>query len=579
MPPIPNLLLVDDDRHLAESMAEWLREQGMAVDVAGSLESGRAKLASGTYELLITDLRLEDGDGFDLIGWAKRNRPHIGVLVVTGFATPETAVEAVRAGAFDLLTKPLIDEELSLAISRALAHRSIEAENVKLKRQLDHRFGLENILGHDYRMLKIFDTIDSVADARASVLITGENGTGKSMIARAIHRRSNRSEGPFVEVACGALPETLLESELFGHVAGAFTGAQSNKIGKFKLADSGTLFLDEIGTASPAMQVKLLRVLQELQFEQVGGTVTESVDTRVVLATNEDLADAVRDGRFRQDLFYRVNVINIELPPLRERVGDIPELIQFFLNKAAENAGREIIGFDRAAMNLLQHYPWPGNVRELENVVERSVLLARDQLMTVDDLPPQFQGGRSMVVGPNQNLSLSGERSGVGRSTVFGGTSGYGKSAGQGAGILNDVSGQEAVDASPLLRNHGRHPGGMIFGGHGLSVEPRHHAAAGARANGLQANSGNRSEPGHWANGGMQGGPELSGDDEDAHFSGQSLREALEGPERKIILEALRQHDWNRAATADTLQINRTTLYKKMKRLGLDDPRLQFAYS
>lgn len=573
MPPTPNLLLVDDDRHLAESMAEWLREQGMAVDVATSLESGRAKLASGTYELLITDLRLEDGDGFDLIGWVKRNRPQIGVLVVTGFATPETAVEAVRAGAFDLLTKPLIDEELSLAISRALAHRNIEAENAKLKQQLDHRFGLENILGHDYRMLKIFDTIDSVADARASVLITGENGTGKSMIARAIHRRSNRSGGPFVEVACGALPETLLESELFGHVAGAFTGAASNKVGKFKLADGGTLFLDEIGTASPAMQVKLLRVLQELQFEQVGGTVTETVDTRVILATNEDLAEAVREGRFRQDLYYRVNVINIELPPLRERVGDIPELIQYFLNKAAENSGREIVGFDRPAMDLLQQYPWPGNVRELENVVERSVLLCREKVMTVDDLPPQFRGGSSMVVGPRQNLSIDRERGrGANRGNV--GAEGLGR---HGSGNSREINGDNSAEG-PLLRNHGRHPGGMVFGGHGLSDDPRHQTAGNYRS-GTEGSLGQRQNSGYRSDTGHPSASETPWNEEDFRFSGQSLREALEGPERTIILEALRQHDWNRAATADTLQINRTTLYKKMKRLGLDDPRLQFAYS
>lgn len=572
MPPIPNILLVDDDRHLAESMAEWLRDQGMTVEIANSLETGRAKLAGGSFELLITDLRLDDGDGFDLIGWAKRNRPNVVILVVTGFATPETAVEAVRAGAFDLLTKPLIDEELSLAISRALAHRSIEAENAKLKQQLDHRFGLENILGHDYRMLKIFDTIESVADARASVLITGENGTGKSMIARAIHRRSNRAEGPFVEVACGALPETLLESELFGHVAGAFTGAAANKVGKFKLADRGTLFLDEIGTASPAMQVKLLRVLQELQFEQVGGTVTESVDTRVILATNEDLAVAVREGRFRQDLFYRINVINIELPPLRERVGDIPELIQYFLKKAADGAGRDNVGFDRTSMELMQQYPWPGNVRELENVVERSVLLARDSIITVEDLPPQFRGGKSMVVGPNQDLGIRGGansqtaswKSALGKTSIAESTR---STAGNSSSLRTDGD----VGAQ-LLRNHGRHPGGMVFGGHGLPVEQFHHGSSGA----LSANRSGDTLPtkaAHWP---MPGDSDATAD---FGFHGQSLREALEGPERQIILEALRQHDWNRAATADTLQINRTTLYKKMKRLGLDDPRLQFAYS
>lgn len=498
-----SLLLVDDDRHLAESMADWLNEQGMRVDLAFSVAQGRQMLSAGAYELLLTDLRLEDGDGFELIQWARQHRPSCEVLVVTGYATPQTAVDAVRAGAFDLLTKPLIDEELMLAIDRALSHRQIEAENAQLKQQLDQRFGLEHILGHDYRMLKIFDIIESIADARASVLITGENGTGKSIIARAIHRRSHRCEQPFVEVACGALPEALLESELFGHVAGAFTGAVGNKVGKFKLADRGTLFLDEIGTASPAMQVKLLRVLQEFQFEQVGGTVTESVDTRVILATNENLADLVRGGRFRQDLFYRINVINIELPPLRQRVGDIPLLVDHFLKKAVENSGREVEAFDRQAIERMQAYEWPGNVRELENVVERAVLLTRDRVMTVADLPPQIQSGQTQF------------------------------------------SSASSMDSSP-------------WGG----VAPRPGLVVGPLGSGIPVPTSVVNSGGSHAQG-------VAGQ--------QSLRDALEEPERRIILETLRQHDWNRAATADCLQINRTTLYKKMKRLGLDDPRLQFA--
>src|SRR6056297_226887 len=370
MPETPHLLLVDDDRHLAESMAQWLVEQGMHVDVAGSLAEGRSCLGQHPYHLVITDLRLEDGDGFELIPFVRQQQPECEILVVTGYATPETAIEAVRAGAFDLLTKPMIDEELSLAIDRALTHRRIEAENADLKQQLERQFGSDQILGHDYRMLKVFDMVDSVADARASILITGENGTGKSMIARAIHERSSRRGKPFVEVACGALPDNLLESELFGHVKGAFTGASTDKVGKFQLAEKGTLFLDEIGTATPAMQVKLLRVLQEFEFEQLGGTKTHSVDTRVILATNEDLSRAVAEGNFRQDLFYRINVVNIVLPSLRERVGDIPLLVDHFLREAAETCERDVDCFDQQAMAVLQSYHWPGNVRQLQNVVE-----------------------------------------------------------------------------------------------------------------------------------------------------------------------------------------------------------------
>ena len=255
---------------------------------------------------------------------------------------------------------------------------------------------MENILSHDYRMLKIFDVIENVADARASILITGENGTGKSMIARAIHARSSRRGGPFIEVACGALPDTLLESELFGHVTGAFTGASTDKAGKFQLADGGTIFLDEIGTASPAMQVKLLRVLQEFQFEPLGGAKTHTVDARVILATNEDLAQAVADGRFRQDLYYRVNVVNIVLPSLRERPGDVPLLVDHFLREASETCGREVEGFDQDAIRVLQSYSWPGNIRQLENVVERAVLLAQSPRLTVDDLPPEVSGQKEL---------------------------------------------------------------------------------------------------------------------------------------------------------------------------------------
>jgi len=444
------------------------------VETAATLGEAKAELGRRSFDLVITDLRLETEDGFELIAYTRQNFPDSSVLVVTGYATPDTAVQAVRAGAFDLLTKPLIDEELTLAIQRAVAQSEISRENELLRQQLDRRSGLENILSHDYRMLKIFDVVDSVADARASILITGENGTGKSMIARAIHARSARRSGPFVEVACGALPDTLLESELFGHVSGAFTGATHDRAGKFKLADGGTLFLDEIATATPAMQVKLLRVLQEFKFEPLGGTVTDSVDTRVILATNENLAKSVADGTFRQDLFYRVNVINIVLPSLRERIGDIPLLVDHFLREASETCDRKIVGFDVAAMSMLQGYSWPGNVRQLENVVERAVLLSRDEQLTIEDLPPEISGR-----GPS------------------------------------DLGGLE-TNVTPVQT---------------------------------------RSED----------------------VNGKTLREALQGPEREIILQALRLYNWNRASTADALDINRTTLYKKMKRLGLDDPRLQYA--
>jgi len=274
MKPKAQLLLVDDDRQVLASMADWLTDQGYQTDTAVSLSEGRAALARKTYDLALVDIRLGEEDGFELLAYCREHHPTLSVIMITGYGTVEAAVEAIRAGAFDFLTKPLIDEELLMAIERALSQRRMIEENKNLKAQLDLRFGMENIVGRDHRMRKVFDIIDAVADTRATVLITGESGTGKSLVARAIHRRSGRRDGPFVEVACGALPETLLESELFGHVAGAFTGAVGDKLGKFAQADGGTIFLDEVATASPSMQVKLLRVLQDLEFEPVGGTQT-----------------------------------------------------------------------------------------------------------------------------------------------------------------------------------------------------------------------------------------------------------------------------------------------------------------
>lgn len=449
------LLLVDDDRHILDAMGGWLREVGYDVDVAPTVSVATAALGKRAYDLVLCDIRLGEGDGFDVLETCRKHYPETTVILITGYGTVETAIEAIRAGAFDLLTKPLIDEELEMAIERALNTRHVIEENKNLKAQLDLRFGLENIVGHDPRMRKVYDMIESVADTKATIVVTGESGTGKSMLARAIHRRSSRRDKPFVEVACGALPETLLESELFGHVAGAFTGASSDKIGKFKQADGGTIFLDEIGTAPLSLQVKLLRVLQEFEFEQVGGSKTFRVDTRVILATNENLEQMVATGKFRQDLYYRINVINVELPSLRDRLSDIPLLANHFLERVVAESGKKVRGFSDEALDALQRYRWPGNVRELQNLIERSVLLSKSDTIRLEDLP--------------QN-------------------------------VLTTVP--VAVD---------------------------------------------------------------TGD-------GANLKAALQGPERQILLKMLEDNHWNRQATAAALGINRTTLYKKMKRLGLYEP-------
>lgn len=447
-----SLLVVDDDKHILEAMADYLRSLGHRTETALCCQQAIDRMREYPFEVVICDVNLPDYDGFHLLEWASNECPDTSVIMLTGYGTIESAVEAIRIGAFDYLTKPVIDDELNLAIQRALSQRQIVQENKTLRKQLDQRFGLSNIVGRDYKMQKMFDLIESVADTRANVLILGESGTGKTMTARSIHQLSTRADKPFVEVACGALPDSLLESELFGHVAGSFTGANHDKVGKFLQADGGTIFLDEIATASPSLQVKLLRVLQDREFEPVGGTKTFKVDVRVILATNENLEDMVQQGKFRQDLYYRINVVTLTQPPLRERIGDIPLLVDHYLNELNERNGKSVKRFDDAALQLMQRYTWPGNVRELVNVIERAVVLTKHEVVGIDDLPDS-------------------------------------------------------------LRREDPHRTMLQLPGHP-----------------------------------------------------NSLRVAMVEPERQIILNTLEQNGWNRQKTAAALGINRTTLYKKMKR-------------
>jgi DNA-binding NtrC family response regulator len=459
-PHKPRLMILDEDRIILQSLAQFLRREGYEVKTSDNPEDALNQLDAGQTELLLADINMPGVKPAEFLRDVRRRFPHVVTIVITGYGSIEGAVEATKMGAFDYLTKPIVDDEIRLIVEKAVRQQSLLFENQTLKQQLDLRFGLENIVGHDYKMLKIFDLVGAVADSRTTVLMSGESGTGKSLVARAIHHRSPRRDKPFIEVSCGALPETLLESELFGHVKGAFTGAIADKPGRFLAADGGTIFLDEINSASQAMQVKLLRVLQERAFEPVGSSDTKTVDVRVLLASNVDLAQLVAEQKFRQDLYYRVNVVTVRMPSLRERLSDIPLLAGHFMRKFAQETGREVVGFSDAAMAAMQRYNWPGNVRELENAIERAVVLSRRPQIDVDDLPEPVQ----FFNAPRPAASRGGE----------------------------------AFDV-PM-----------------------------------------------------------------------PLEQALEGPERRIIEAALHRNGWNRQNTAAELDINRTTLYKKMRKYRLD---------
>lgn len=478
------ILIVDDDPVAAESLADYLAEENYEPATAFNGAEALHLLAQREKEgrpiaVVLCDVSMPQMTGHDLLRRVTKEHPSAAVLMLTGYGTIESAVEAVRLGAVDYLTKPVVEGELRLALERAMRQHVLLRENRTLKKRLDDRFGMDSIVGSDHRMLKIYELIESVAPSKTTVLMTGESGVGKSLIASAIHQRSPRRDKPFVQLSCGSIPETLLESELFGHTKGAFTGAHADKAGRFLAADGGTIFLDEINSASPGMQLKLLRVLQERRFEPVGSTQTIEVDVRVVLATNKPLEELVARGEFRQDLYYRINVVTIELPPLRDRVSDIPLLAEHFLKKHMANLGRTFVGFAPEAMDLLRRYRFPGNVRELENIIERAAVLAKSPTIGAADLPDQVRG-----------VTAEQRGSGIGARLALVG-----------------------------------------------------------------------SEPG----------------EEETAWVPMPLEEAMREPERRIILRALAANGWNRQQTADDLRINRTTLYKKMKALGIegaDDERM-----
>ncbi len=446
------ILVVDDDPIVVKSLSKMLEMNSYSVDFASDGRAALEMIERDGHDIVLGDINMPEMNGFELLEEVRQKSPSSAFIIITAYGTIEDAVRAMKLGAYDFVTKPINDENILTHIERFFQQRELEQENVVLRKELKSRYRLGSIIGQDYKMQKIYDLVELIADKPVTVNIQGENGTGKSLLARAIHYNSNRRDKPFVEVSCGALPETLLESELFGHAKGSFTGAIRDRVGKFGQASGGTIFLDEIGAASPSLQLKLLRVLQERQFESVGSNETVTVDVRVIIATNTDLRRLVEKNKFREDLYYRINVMHIELPALRERVGDIRLLAQHFFETYARKYSKRLRGIAAPALKALERYSWPGNVRELENVLERAVILAKGPYLTSENFP------------------------------------------------------SSVLDARPLTRDFN----GII-----------------------------------------------------------PLNDALQEPEKQIILNALEYCGWSRKKAADLLQINRTTLFKKMRKYNL----------
>jgi Nif-specific regulatory protein len=386
------ILIVEDDKGTREALSSALSVKGHDILQAANGREGLRMAVEADVDVVVSDMRMPEMDGLALLQELKKEKPDVEVIMVTAYGTIETAVTAMKRGAYDFVEKPIRDlGEIRELVRKALEKRVLVRENISLREQLRNKYRFDNIVGNSPRIAEIFQVIAQVAPTQATVLITGESGTGKELIANAIHYNSSRANKPFVKVNCASLSETLLESELFGHERGAFTGAVAQRRGRFEIADGGTLFLDEIGTLSPTVQVKLLRVLQEREFERVGGNKPIKVDVRLVVATNRDLKAAVDAGEFREDLFYRVNVVRIPLPPLRERREDIPLLVEHFIRKYSAKNSRDVAGVTDEALKLLQAYDYPGNIRELENMIENAVVLSNAPEITPSLLPPGLQ--------------------------------------------------------------------------------------------------------------------------------------------------------------------------------------------
>ncbi len=388
------ILVVDDDADMREMVHDMLKDRGHQVTTASSGQEALRLLGEGDYAVVLSDLRMKGMQGIELLTEIKKTVPHINVILMTAFGSVETAVEAMKYGASDYLTKPVKKDELIRVVERVLREAALRREVSRLRKEVHKEYSFHHILGKSKPMQAVFDLIKRVADSPTNILITGESGTGKELVAKAIHYNSDRKEAPFVPVNCAAIPEQLLESELFGHMRGSFTDARMDKRGLFEEAQKGTLFLDEISELPIMLQAKLLRAIQEKEIRRVGATKPISVDVRIIAATNLNLAEEAKAKRFRDDLYYRLNVIELKLPPLRDRREDIVLLVEGFLKRCGEVRGKEVKGVSEASLAMLMDYTWPGNVRELENVIERAVTLSRGEKVTPDDLPPAVQGAR-----------------------------------------------------------------------------------------------------------------------------------------------------------------------------------------
>jgi len=389
-----HILVVDDDSYVRESTEEILRRKGYQVDTSANGKDALVLLDEADFDLILSDIKMPEMDGIELLAAAKGKYPDIHVIMMTAFGSVDNAVEAMRKGAYDYIQKGSADPtEIELVVERALKYQDSQRENNRLRSELQDKYSFNNMIGKAHNMEQVFDLIDTVADSRATVLVTGESGTGKELVARALHYNSSRRSAPFIRLNCAALPKDLMESELFGHEKGAFTGAIKQTRGRFEMADGGTLLLDEISEIDPALQAKLLRVLQEREFERIGSTQTIKVDVRIVATTNRDLQKEVEAGNFREDLYYRLNVIEMGLPPLRERKEDIPALVQNFIAKYNEENGKRVTGVADETLDALLAYDWPGNIRELENYTERAVVVARGEALAPDDYPQRLTSG------------------------------------------------------------------------------------------------------------------------------------------------------------------------------------------